>query len=131
MIRELTTDEIKVIEDYLRLMNFYYPYYFIGEPNKYSEYGYLISGSYYVNLEKSDNRLFLGICKLSEGNNLSELVSLFQKILRQHKKICVWSFKRNSNVIQLINRAVQYLSKKGIKVQICGTDILFYEFEEV
>lgn len=132
MIKELTTDEIKIIEDYIRLMSFYYPYYFMGEPTKYSEHGFLISGNYYVNLQKSDDdRMFLGICRLGVERNLSELVGLFQVILKKYKKIYVWTYKNNINVVELLKKARDFLTRKGIKIQEYGTDIIFYEFEEV
>lgn len=132
MIRELNSKEIKIIEDYLGLMSFYYPYYSLGKKeNTYSDFGYLISNEYYVNLQLLNNSLFLGICNLGKGERLYELNSLFLSIIKKYQKINVWCFKNNKNMIQLIEKSIPFLEKKNIKVSKEGESIIYYRFEEV
>lgn len=131
MIKELTKEEIKVVEDYIRLMKDYYPYYFLGEPKEYSERGFLVSDSYYVNLQRADDKMFLGICRLREEKSLSQLVALFLRLLRENKKLYVWAYKYNTNIKELLERAKIYLENKNIAVKTYGDDIIFYEFWEV
>ena len=132
MIKELGKEEIEIVENYICLTRDEYPFYFLGDKQFYSDRGFLINNSYYVNLQYVEEYNFLGICKLRDRESLVDIIKLFKQLISEYKAIDTWVFKNNKPIIKLLTVTRNYFRKYGILSEIIeDEEILIYRFKEV
>lgn len=134
MIKELGRDEVEIVEDYIYLTREEYPFYFLTDkkPKKYSNRGFLINNSYYVNIQEISGFNFIGLCKVRDKKSLLEIIELFKQLLKEYKNIDVWAFKDNEQIIRILSKSENYLARYGVLThKIYDEGIIIYRFKEV
>lgn len=120
MIRELTSSEIKTIEDYIQIVfkdNAEYKNYFAGESKKkYADRGFLIgNNSYYIDVECINSINFIGICKLQtvKDNFLTDIISLFVRLYKEYGIIGIYRVETDERIKKIHEHIQRRFKNKG------------------
>lgn len=120
MIRELTSSEIKTIEDYIQIVfkdNAEYKNYFAGETKKkYADRGFLIgNNSYYIDVECINSINFVGICKLQtvKDNFLTDIISLFVRLYKEYGAIGIYRVETDERIKKIHEHIQRRFKNKG------------------
>lgn len=120
MIRELTSSEIKTIEDYIQIVfkdNAEYKNYFAGESKKkYADRGFLIgNNSYYIDVECINSINFIGMCKLQtvKDNFLTDIISLFVRLYKEYGIIGIYRVETDERIKKIHEHIQRRYRKKG------------------
>lgn len=120
MIRELTSSEIKSIEDYIQIVfkdNAEYKNYFAGESKKkYADRGFLIgNNSYYIDVECINSINFIGMCKLQtvKDNFLTDIISLFIRLYKEYGIIGIYRVETDERIKKIHEHIQRRFKNKG------------------
>ena len=120
MIRELTSSEIKTIEDYIQIVfkdNAEYKNYFAGESKKkYADRGFLIgNNSYYIDVECISSINFIGMCKLQtvKDNFLTDIISLFVRLYKEYGIIGIYRVETDERIKKIHEHIQRRFKNKG------------------
>ncbi len=120
MIRELTSSEIKTIEDYIQIVfkdNAEYKNYFAGETKKkYADRGFLIgNNSYYIDVELINSINFIGMCKLQavKDNFLTDIISLFVRLYKEYGAIGIYRVETDERIKKIHEHIQRRFKNKG------------------
>ena len=120
MIRELTSSEIKTIEDYIQIVfkdNAEYKNYFAGETKKkYANRGFLIgNNSYYIDVECINSINFIGMCKLQavKDNFLTDIISLFVRLYKEYGAIGIYRVETDERIKKIHEHIQRRFKNKG------------------
>lgn len=120
MIRELTSSEIKTIEDYIQIVfkdNAEYKNYFAGESKKkYADRGFLIgNNSYYIDVECISSINFIGMCKLQtvKDNFLTDIITLFERLYEEYGAIGIYRVETDERIKKIHEHIQRRYRKKG------------------
>ena len=120
MIRELTSSEIKSIEDYIQIVfkdNAEYKNYFAGESKKkYADRGFLIgNNSYYIDVECINSINFIGMCKLQavKDNFLTDIISLFVRLYKEYGIIGIYRVETDERIKKIHEHIQRRFKNKG------------------
>lgn len=120
MIRELTSSEIKTIEDYIQIVfkdNAEYKNYFAGESKKkYADRGFLIgNNSYYIDVELINSINFIGMCKLQavKDNFLTDIISLFVRLYKEYGAIGIYRVETDERIKKIHEHIQRRFKNKG------------------
>ena len=120
MIRELTSSEIKSIEDYIQIVfkdNAEYKNYFAGESKKkYADRGFLIgNNSYYIDVECINSINFIGMCKLQtvKDNFLTDIISLFIRLYKEYGIIGIYRVETEERIKKIHEHIQRRFKNKG------------------
>lgn len=120
MIRELTSSEIKTIEDYIQIVfkdNAEYKNYFAGETKKkYADRGFLIgNNSYYIDVECINSINFVGMCKLQtvKDNFLTDIISLFVRLYKEYGAIGIYRVETDERIKKIHEHIQRRFKNKG------------------
>lgn len=120
MIRELTSSEIKTIEDYIQIVfkdNAEYKNYFAGESKKkYADRGFLIgNNSYYIDVECINSINFVGMCKLQavKDNYLTDIISLFVRLYKEYGAIGIYRIETDERIKKIHEHIQRRFKNKG------------------
>lgn len=120
MIRELTSSEIKTIEDYIQIVfkdNAEYKNYFAGgSKKKYADRGFLIgNNSYYIDVECISSINFIGMCKLQtvKDNFLTDIITLFERLYEEYGAIGIYRVETDERIKKIHEHIQRRYRKKG------------------
>ena len=120
MIRELTSSEIKSIEDYIQIVfkdNAEYKNYFAGESKKkYADRGFLIgNNSYYIDVECINSINFIGMCKLQtvKDNFLTDIITLFERLYEEYGAIGIYRVETDERIKKIHEHIQRRFKNKG------------------
>ena len=120
MIRELTSSEIKTIEDYIQIVfkdNAEYKNYFAGgSKKKYADRGFLIgNNSYYIDVECISSINFIGMCKLQtvKDNFLTDIISLFVRLYKEYGIIGIYRVETDERIKKIHEHIQRRFKNKG------------------
>ena len=120
MIRELTSSEIKTIEDYIQIVfkdNAEYKNYFAGgSKKKYADRGFLIgNNSYYIDVECINSINFIGMCKLQavKDNFLTDIISLFVRLYKEYGIIGIYRVETDERIKKIHEHIQRRFKNKG------------------
>ena len=120
MIRELTSSEIKSIEDYIQIVfkdNAEYKNYFAGgSKKKYADRGFLIgNNSYYIDVECINSINFIGMCKLQtvKDNFLTDIITLFERLYEEYGAIGIYRVETDERIKKIHEHIQRRFKNKG------------------
>lgn len=131
MIRELSKDEIKTVEDYIQLVfkdNPDYKNYFVGEPKRnYADRGFLVGdNNFYIDVEVINGVNYVGMCKLQTAKNnfLTDLITLFERLYKEYGCIGIYRITGDERIGKLHDHIKKRFQKRGDIVKEFGNELV-------